>query len=215
MVSTDAGDAHARTFFPQRMAVRLHAAKGAPHRARSAVCGLLRRGKADLRGQGCTGYDNSMLQRLRRQLSTLEGRPDGVTLRTIFDRLETVEDPWKDFRERAIALTKARWLLRDRSCHSRTIERSETSVRCPSAAKRLARQGGSPQRKAARRLALIRIAKHPVDSAQKQHWLLIKERDQNADPAWSIDSPAFDRSVLTRPTLSDIARGRPAKIRHP
>jgi hypothetical protein len=30
------------------------------HLAQSAVCGLLRRGKADLRGQGGTGYDNSM-----------------------------------------------------------------------------------------------------------------------------------------------------------
>jgi bifunctional non-homologous end joining protein LigD len=40
-------------------------------------------------------------------------RPDGVTLGTIFDRLETVENPWGDFRRRAADLGKARRQLNE------------------------------------------------------------------------------------------------------
>jgi bifunctional non-homologous end joining protein LigD len=35
-------------------------------------------------------------------------RPDGITIRTVFERLEEVEDPWKDFWRRAASLDKAR-----------------------------------------------------------------------------------------------------------
>jgi bifunctional non-homologous end joining protein LigD len=40
-------------------------------------------------------------------------RPDGVTIRTIFDRLESVEDPWKDFWRRAVSLKRARSRLEE------------------------------------------------------------------------------------------------------
>jgi bifunctional non-homologous end joining protein LigD len=63
--------------------------------------------------------------------------------------------------------------------------------------------------------ALIRIGKRSEESAQKQRWLLIKERDQYADPTWNIDSAALDHSVLTGRTLSDISKGLPAKTRRP
>lgn len=45
------------------------------------------------------------------ELQKKDLRSDGVTLRTIFDRLEAVENPWKDFRHRAAALTGARQQL--------------------------------------------------------------------------------------------------------
>lgn len=35
-------------------------------------------------------------------------RPDGITIRTVFERLEEIEDPWKDFWRRAISLNKIR-----------------------------------------------------------------------------------------------------------
>jgi bifunctional non-homologous end joining protein LigD len=35
-------------------------------------------------------------------------RPDSVTITTIFDRLEKIEDPWKDLWRHATSLTKAR-----------------------------------------------------------------------------------------------------------
>jgi bifunctional non-homologous end joining protein LigD len=47
----------------------------------------------------------------------------------------------------------------------------------------------------------------------KKNWLLIKHRDEYADPSWRIDDPALDRSVLTGRTLKEIAENRPAKKR--
>jgi bifunctional non-homologous end joining protein LigD len=47
----------------------------------------------------------------------------------------------------------------------------------------------------------------------KQNWLLIKHRDEYADPSWRIEDPALDRSVLTGRTLKEIAENRPAKKR--
>jgi bifunctional non-homologous end joining protein LigD len=38
-------------------------------------------------------------------------RPDGVTIRTLFDRLERVGDPWTDFWRRAVSLNAARQRL--------------------------------------------------------------------------------------------------------
>jgi bifunctional non-homologous end joining protein LigD len=35
-------------------------------------------------------------------------RSDSVTIRTIFDRLDKVEDPWAEFWRRGVSLTKAR-----------------------------------------------------------------------------------------------------------
>jgi bifunctional non-homologous end joining protein LigD len=41
------------------------------------------------------------------ELGRKDLRPDGVTIRTIFDRLEKMEDPWKDFWRRAVSVTQA------------------------------------------------------------------------------------------------------------
>ena len=42
-----------------------------------------------------------------RELDERGFRPDGVTMRTIFDRLKQVDDPWKDFWRRAVSLKRA------------------------------------------------------------------------------------------------------------
>jgi bifunctional non-homologous end joining protein LigD len=42
------------------------------------------------------------------ELWSAELRPDGVTIRNVFDRLEKVGDPWADFWVRAASLNKAR-----------------------------------------------------------------------------------------------------------
>jgi DNA ligase D-like protein (predicted 3'-phosphoesterase) len=47
----------------------------------------------------------------------------------------------------------------------------------------------------------------------KKNWLLIKHRDEYAEPSWRVDDPALDRSVLTGRTLKEIAENRPAKKR--
>jgi bifunctional non-homologous end joining protein LigD len=52
-----------------------------------------------------------------------------------------------------------------------------------------------------------------AERAGKKNWLLIKHRDEYADPAWRIDGAALDRSVLTGRTLNEIAENRPAKKR--
>ena len=38
-------------------------------------------------------------------------RPDGTTIRTVFDRLEKVEDPWADLWRRGVSLSRARQKL--------------------------------------------------------------------------------------------------------
>jgi bifunctional non-homologous end joining protein LigD len=49
------------------------------------------------------------------------------------------------------------------------------------------------------------------EPGEKTRWLLIKRRDEYADPSWQIDDPALDRSVLTGRTLKEIEENRPAK----
>jgi bifunctional non-homologous end joining protein LigD len=41
-------------------------------------------------------------------LRELSFRPDGITVRTVFDHLGEATDPWKDFRRRAVSLEQAR-----------------------------------------------------------------------------------------------------------
>ena len=41
-------------------------------------------------------------------------RPDGITMRTVFERLDKIEDPWKHFWRRATSLEKARRRLEER-----------------------------------------------------------------------------------------------------
>jgi hypothetical protein len=51
------------------------------------------------------------------------------------------------------------------------------------------------------------------EPGEKASWLLIKRRDEYADPSWKIDDPPLDRSVLTGRTLKEIEENRPAKRR--
>jgi bifunctional non-homologous end joining protein LigD len=51
------------------------------------------------------------------------------------------------------------------------------------------------------------------EPGEKARWLLIKRRDEYADPSWKIDDPPLDRSVLTGRTLKEIEENRPAKRR--
>jgi len=58
---------------------------------------------------------------------------------------------------------------------------------------------------------LLQPGKRGFAAGQKERWLLIKRRDQHADPSWRIEDPALDRSVITGRTLKAIEERRPAK----
>jgi bifunctional non-homologous end joining protein LigD len=60
---------------------------------------------------------------------------------------------------------------------------------------------------------LVQIAKRSVSSSRRDHWLLIKSRDEYADPSWDIESPRLDRSVLSGRSLKEIKDGKPVKAR--
>ena len=49
--------------------------------------------------------------------------------------------------------------------------------------------------------------------SQTERWLLVKQRDEYADPSWDIESPRLDRSVLTGRTLKQIENGHSRKVR--
>jgi bifunctional non-homologous end joining protein LigD len=59
---------------------------------------------------------------------------------------------------------------------------------------------------------LVQTGKRSGHSGQKERWLLIKHRDEHADPSWDIESPRFDRSVLTGRSMKEIASERPKKF---
>lgn len=59
--------------------------------------------------------------------------------------------------------------------------------------------------------ALVRVGKLSPHRAQKERWLMIKHRDEYADPSWNIERAELDRSVLTRRTLTEIQEERSAK----
>lgn len=46
---------------------------------------------------------------------------------------------------------------------------------------------------------------------ETRRWLLIKHRDEHADPSWDVEGAGLDRSVLTGRTLQEIADGGPVK----
>jgi bifunctional non-homologous end joining protein LigD len=58
---------------------------------------------------------------------------------------------------------------------------------------------------------LVRTGKRSVDPGKKEQWLLIKHRDEHADPSWNVESPRFARSVLSGRSLKEIEGGRPMK----
>jgi bifunctional non-homologous end joining protein LigD len=59
---------------------------------------------------------------------------------------------------------------------------------------------------------LFRTGMRPADVSQKERWLLVKHRDEFADPSWDIESPRFDRSALTGRSLKEIENDRPRKM---
>jgi len=56
-------------------------------------------------------------------------------------------------------------------------------------------------------LTLVQTGKRSAVSSQGKRWLLIKQRDEDADPSWNIESPEWDRSVLTGRMLQEIEGG--------
>ena len=63
-----------------------------------------------------------------------------------------------------------------------------------------------------RGFALIETGNRLADPGKKERWLLVKQRDEYADPSWDIESARFARSVLTSRTLKEIAAGSPRKM---
>jgi bifunctional non-homologous end joining protein LigD len=51
--------------------------------------------------------------------------------------------------------------------------------------------------------ALVRTK---LGGGRRENWLLIKQRDEYADPAWEIERPELGRSVLSRRTLRDLVQ---------
>ena len=55
---------------------------------------------------------------------------------------------------------------------------------------------------------LVRTRQRSADPDQGRRWLLVKHRDQYADPSWNIESPELNRSVLTGRTMKEIEAAR-------
>jgi bifunctional non-homologous end joining protein LigD len=60
---------------------------------------------------------------------------------------------------------------------------------------------------------LVQIERRSISSSRRDYWLLIKSRDEYADPSWDIESLRFDRSVLTGRSLKEIKDEKPIKPR--
>jgi bifunctional non-homologous end joining protein LigD len=50
-----------------------------------------------------------------------------------------------------------------------------------------------------------------ANTSQKERWLLIKRRDEHADPSWNIENPRFNRSVLTGRSMKEIEDHKPSE----
>jgi bifunctional non-homologous end joining protein LigD len=59
---------------------------------------------------------------------------------------------------------------------------------------------------------LVRTGKSSIDANGRERWLLIKQRDEYADPSWDIENPRFDRSILTGRSLTQIESDDAKKI---
>jgi bifunctional non-homologous end joining protein LigD len=60
---------------------------------------------------------------------------------------------------------------------------------------------------------LVRTGKRSAPSSDKELWLLIKHRDEYADPWWDIENPRLDRSVLTGRSMNEIESRSPKNAR--
>jgi bifunctional non-homologous end joining protein LigD len=59
---------------------------------------------------------------------------------------------------------------------------------------------------------LVQIEKRFMNPSRRNHWLLIKSRDEHADPSWDIESLRFDYSVLTGRSLKEIKDEKPISV---
>jgi len=48
---------------------------------------------------------------------------------------------------------------------------------------------------------LVRPGTDSIDRGKQERWLLIKQRDEHADPSWNVESPRLARSVVTGRSL--------------
>jgi bifunctional non-homologous end joining protein LigD len=60
-----------------------------------------------------------------RELKGSDLRPDGTTIRNVFDRLAKTGDPWKDFRRRGVSLARARKKLEGLNVARRVSQEAE------------------------------------------------------------------------------------------
>ncbi|MGL3214183.1 DNA polymerase ligase N-terminal domain-containing protein [Bradyrhizobium sp. BR 1433] len=60
---------------------------------------------------------------------------------------------------------------------------------------------------------LIQTKHRSTNCGRRDYWLLVKSRDEYADPSWDIESARFDRSVLTGRRMKEIRERKPAKPR--
>jgi bifunctional non-homologous end joining protein LigD len=58
---------------------------------------------------------------------------------------------------------------------------------------------------------LVRTGQRSGDRSQKERWLLIKHRDEYADPSWDVENPRLDSSVLTGRSMQEIQNGSRGK----
>ena len=55
---------------------------------------------------------------------------------------------------------------------------------------------------------LVRPGTDSIDRGKQERWLLIKQRDEHADPSWNVESPRLARSVVTGRSLKEIEQSR-------
>ena len=60
---------------------------------------------------------------------------------------------------------------------------------------------------------LLETGQRSTGGRRAKNWLLIKHRDEYADPSWSIEAPALSRSVVSGLTLKEIARSHVSRSR--
>jgi bifunctional non-homologous end joining protein LigD len=58
---------------------------------------------------------------------------------------------------------------------------------------------------------LVQTGSRLAGRSGRKRWLLVKHRDEHADPSWDIESPELDRSVLTGRTMKEIEERGPPK----
>src|SRR3981081_682101 len=62
-------------------------------------------------------------------------------------------------------------------------------------------------------VTLVKIERRSMNSSREDYWVLIKNRDEHADPSWDIESLRFDHCVLTGRSMKEIKEGKTNKFR--